>query len=101
MRTVCRAQWICLIHENFLGYFVVFVFFYLYVNPFVSYGCFYRTRSIVRNHYIKAGTTGQVGQVGQVSSCPDHFSGQQLLAELTVVVVYTRLPIQESCLSKH
>ena len=38
--------------ENFLGYLVVFVVvFFLYVNPFVSYSCFYRTRSIVRNRY--------------------------------------------------
>ena len=36
--------------ENFLGYLAVFVFL-LYVNPFVCYGCFYRTRSIVRNRY--------------------------------------------------
>ena len=50
--TVC-AQWICLITiqqgDDFLGYLAVFFFFFLHVNPFVSYGCFYRTRSIVRN----------------------------------------------------
>ena len=37
--------------ENFLGYLVIFFFFCSYVNPFVSYDCFYRTRSIVRNRY--------------------------------------------------
>ena len=36
--------------ENFIGYLAVFVVvFFLYVNPFVSSGCFYRTKSIVRN----------------------------------------------------
>ena len=42
MRTVC-AQWICLIYNSakreFIGYFAV-LFFFLYVNLFVRYGCF-------------------------------------------------------------
>ena len=57
MRTVC-AQWICLIHDSAEREFhrlscSLCCCFFLYVNPFVRYGCFYRTRSIVRNRQLQ------------------------------------------------
>ena len=56
MRTVC-AQWIYLIRNSaereFHRLSCSSCFFSLYVNPFVSYGFLYRTRSIVRNRYLQ------------------------------------------------
>ena len=55
----------------------IFVFFFLYVNPFVSYVCFYRTRSIVRNRQqgfpYYEGAVEQLGKMGEAPHLPPRY----------------------------